>query len=347
MDTFTLAATSFIICLSLILTGKKDKLHMSLAGLCAAVFIWQVAVFMREFFAAALWLIIENLALLAIAPLALRFFRHLTRNKSFISQGVVIIFFFLSMAGILALLTRLAQWPHFKTIILFYLIIALIFCYISLLNHAQKLPLSAEKKRLGYLTVACPVALLLSSFDFLTLLGYSSPSISGMVLAALLYLMLLIVAYPQLNELREFFARALVIFISAITGTMIFYFAALFFSASTPSFTSVMMASFLIVISLTPLKMILKKAFSYLYPDSKDVFTSLYEFDEKLEKEKAFMLAEMAPVLAHEIRNPLGSIKGAAQYLKSEADTDERKNLLDVIIEEANRLNAVVHQFLD
>ncbi|HPD55812.1 MAG TPA: ATP-binding protein [Smithellaceae bacterium] len=347
MDTFTLAATSFIICLSLILTGKKDKLHMSLAGLCAAVFIWQSAVFLREFFATAFWPIIENLALLAIAPLTLRLFRHLTRNKSFISQGVVIIFFLLSLVGILALLTRLAQWPHFPTLIISYVIAVLIFCYLSMWSHAKRLPPSTEKKRLGYLLIACPIALLLSSVDFLTFPGYSFPSISGLVMAALLYLMLLIVAYPQLNELHEFFARALVIFISTMVGTIIFYFVALFFSVNTPSFTSVMMASFLIVISITPLKMILKKAFSFFYPESKDVFTSLYEFDEKLENEKAFMLAEMAPVLAHEIRNPLGSIKGAAQYLKSEAVTDEQKNLLDVIIEEANRLNAVVHQFMD
>jgi len=114
-----------------------------------------------------------------------------------------------------------------------------------------------------------------------------------------------------------------------------------------PSFTYVVMASFLIVISVTPIKMILKNIFSYIYPDSKDVFTSLYEFDEKLERGKALLLAEMAPVFAHEIRNPLGSIKGAAQYLQSESATEEQRQLLNVIIEEVNRLNAVVSQFLD
>ena len=347
MDTFTLAATSFIICLSLILTGKKGKLHMSFAGLCAAVFIWQSVVFLRDFFDTYFLMILENLALLAMAPLILRFFHHLTRNKSFVLRGVVIIFFMVSITGIFSLLTKLSEWPYLNFVILSYLLIVLVFCYVSLWSYVKKLPPSTEKKRLGYLLVACPVALLLICLDFLPRLGYSFPPISGLVWAALLYLVLLVIAYPQLNELHDFFARALVIFISTISGAIIFYFVALFFSPSTPSFTSVIMASFLIVISLTPLKMILKKVFSYFYPDSKDVFTSLYEFDEKLEKEKAFMLAEMAPVLAHEIRNPLGSIKGAAQYLKSEAASEEQKNLLDVIIEESNRLNTVVHQFMD
>jgi signal transduction histidine kinase len=69
--------------------------------------------------------------------------------------------------------------------------------------------------------------------------------------------------------------------------------------------------------------------------------------DEKLEKEKSLLLEEMAPVLAHEIRNPLGSIKGAAQYLRSESNTGENQRLLDVIIEEVDRLNSVVSQFLN
>jgi signal transduction histidine kinase len=66
-----------------------------------------------------------------------------------------------------------------------------------------------------------------------------------------------------------------------------------------------------------------------------------------LEKEKSLLLEEMAPVLAHEIRNPLGSIKGAAQYLRSELSAGDHQKLLDVIIEEVDRLNSVVSQFLN
>jgi signal transduction histidine kinase len=347
MDTFTLAATSFIIAFSLMLTGKKDKLHGSFAALCTTVFILQIAVSLRPIFASEFWVTVEYMGSLAIAPFALRFFRHLTRNKSFISRGVVFIFTVISSAGVFSLFTAVSKLPHFKAIILSYTFSALALCYIALLLHANKLPPSTEKKRLGYLLVACPLAVIISTIDLFSYLGFNFPPITGLVLSALLYLILLIIAYPQLYELHDFFARALVIFISTLAGTIIFYFVALLFSSNIPSFTSVLMASFLIAISLSPIKMILKKSFSYFYPDSKDVFTSLYEFDEKLEREKALMLAEMAPVFAHEIRNPLGSIKGAAQYLKSETLSEEQQNLLDVIIEEVNRLNAVVNQFLD
>lgn len=347
MDTFTLAATSFTIALSLFITGKMDKLQKSFAGFCLAIFISQAAVFFRGLFAPGFWIYIEHIGLLAIAPLAVWFFRHLTHNKSYLSQSSVALTSLISLVGVSLLFSPLRALPHFRVTLIAYACLVLVVCYFALLRHVGKLFPSTEKRRLRYLLIACPIAVLLSGADLLGYLGYNFPPMTGLVLSALLYFTLLIIAYPQLSELHDFFARALVIFISTLTGAFIFYFAAFFFSSSLPSFTSVVMASFLIVISVTPIKMILKKIFSFLYPDSKDVFTSLYEFDEKLEREKALLLAEMAPVFAHEIRNPLGSIKGAAQVLQSETTTEEHSKLLNVIIEEVNRLNTVVSQFLD
>jgi signal transduction histidine kinase len=215
------------------------------------------------------------------------------------------------------------------------------------MRHVSKLPPGTEKRRLDYLLFAFPIALILGSMDLLNYWGLELLAINGIVSSVLLYFILLIIAYPQLRELHDYFARTLVIFVSTVTGAVIIYFAVPFFNGRPPSFTGLLIASFLIVISFSPMKMVLRKIFSYFYPESKDVFTSLYEFDEKLEREKAMMLAEMAPVVAHEIRNPLGSIKGAAQYLKTEASTEEQKELLNVIVEGTDRLNNVVSQFLN
>jgi signal transduction histidine kinase len=69
---------------------------------------------------------------------------------------------------------------------------------------------------------------------------------------------------------------------------------------------------------------------------------------EKLrERDRLAALGEMAAGLAHEIRNPLSAIKGAAQLLESGAEAEEAKDFLNVIVEETNRLNNVVAQFLD
>jgi signal transduction histidine kinase len=71
-------------------------------------------------------------------------------------------------------------------------------------------------------------------------------------------------------------------------------------------------------------------------------------YEARKERDRLAALGEMAAGLAHEIRNPLGAIKGAVQVL----EPDRRKldapshEFLDVIVEEVDRLNRVVSQFL-
>ncbi|MCL5965945.1 MAG: ATP-binding protein [Deltaproteobacteria bacterium] len=57
-------------------------------------------------------------------------------------------------------------------------------------------------------------------------------------------------------------------------------------------------------------------------------------------------VGELAAGLAHEVRTPAGVIKGAAQYLCRDASPRERE-FLDIIVEEADRLNGVVTEFLE
>lgn len=80
-------------------------------------------------------------------------------------------------------------------------------------------------------------------------------------------------------------------------------------------------------------------------------------FVRSRERERLAALGEMAAGLAHEIRNPLGAIKGAAQLLTSGSmsNTGEspagvqvtNSKFLGVIVEEVDRLNRVVTQFLE
>lgn len=346
MDTFVLAATSFTMAVSLMMTGKKDKLYRAFSGLCAAVFVSQIALFLQNYFAGEFLKKMESLGLLAVAPCALYFFCLLTRDKALVSRPITLLFSFMSLAGAGAVLMLPAPTAAVRAALLGYVFFACSLCYAALILYLRALPWGTEKKRLGYLAWACPIALGVGHVSLLNHWGMDLPVVSGIVSSLLLYFILLIIAYPQLRELHDFFARSLIIIISTLAGAAILHLA-LRLSGKGLSFTGLLMASFLIVISLSPTRYILRKIFDYFYPNSKDVFTSLYEFDEKLEKEKALLLAEMAPVMAHEIRNPLGSIKGAAQYLQTEATTDEQKELLNIIVDGTNRLNSVVSQFLD
>ena len=57
-------------------------------------------------------------------------------------------------------------------------------------------------------------------------------------------------------------------------------------------------------------------------------------------------IGELAAGLAHEVRTPVGAIKGAAQFLTRDARAGDRE-FLDIIVEEADRLNGVVTEFLE
>ena len=50
--------------------------------------------------------------------------------------------------------------------------------------------------------------------------------------------------------------------------------------------------------------------------------------------------------LAHEIKNPLGGLRGAAQLLQSELDSEELREYTQVIIQEADRLQELVNRML-
>ena len=81
------------------------------------------------------------------------------------------------------------------------------------------------------------------------------------------------------------------------------------------------------------------------------VIESSQAYERVKERDRLAALGEMAAGLAHEIRNPLGAIKGAAQLLMT-AETPqtphaENAEFLQIIVEEANRLNNVVTRFLD
>jgi two-component system nitrogen regulation sensor histidine kinase GlnL len=64
----------------------------------------------------------------------------------------------------------------------------------------------------------------------------------------------------------------------------------------------------------------------------------------QLERQQAFRL--MMRGLAHEIKNPLGGIRGAAQLLDRELAEPSQKELTDILIKEADRLTRLVDRVM-
>ena len=77
------------------------------------------------------------------------------------------------------------------------------------------------------------------------------------------------------------------------------------------------------------------------------VLSNIQDFKAMEEEHRLAALGAMAAGLAHEIRNPLAGIKGAAQYLQAVELEEDEAEMLGVVIHEADRLNVVVTQFLE
>ena len=88
----------------------------------------------------------------------------------------------------------------------------------------------------------------------------------------------------------------------------------------------------------------LKESYQKLQHQSEQIIL----IEEQLRRaEKLSTLGEMAAVLAHEIRNPLGSIRGTAEILKDDyRPGDPKHEFIEIQIKETERLNRVVEDFL-
>lgn len=76
------------------------------------------------------------------------------------------------------------------------------------------------------------------------------------------------------------------------------------------------------------------------------IVENLLGFEKLKEEHRLAALGTMAAGLAHEIRNPLAGIKGAAQFLQGSRSGPDAE-MVKVIIDEVDRLSSVVTAFLD
>jgi two-component system nitrogen regulation sensor histidine kinase GlnL len=78
------------------------------------------------------------------------------------------------------------------------------------------------------------------------------------------------------------------------------------------------------------------------------LFIRLYE--DASRRQRLALIGTMAAGVAHEIRNPLASIKGAAQFVQKDLEgtpgKEDAKEYLKLLVGEVDRLNGVVESFL-
>ncbi len=87
--------------------------------------------------------------------------------------------------------------------------------------------------------------------------------------------------------------------------------------------------------------------------ETDEVVVEMVPLEQQTRQEREERLAEQAQTnkelirnLAHEIKNPLGGIRGAAQLLEMEMDSPDLREYTQVIIREADRLQSLVDRLL-
>lgn len=86
----------------------------------------------------------------------------------------------------------------------------------------------------------------------------------------------------------------------------------------------------------------------FLLDRDKRIRARQMEAEKKLQQtERLSMMGQMAASIAHEIKNPLGSIRGAAQIIEDKSTSEKDRNeFAEIIRKESDRLDRVVRDFL-
>jgi two-component system sporulation sensor kinase B len=70
------------------------------------------------------------------------------------------------------------------------------------------------------------------------------------------------------------------------------------------------------------------------------------QFDEMVYIDKLAMVSEIAASFAHEIRNPITTVRGCIQFLEQDAQDERLKQFAPLILEELDRANKIITDYL-
>ena len=101
-----------------------------------------------------------------------------------------------------------------------------------------------------------------------------------------------------------------------------------------------------ILVSMKSVPIVIDDKIIGMFVIAKDI-TALKDKEELIRKsEKLSIVGELAAAVAHEIRNPLTSIKGFLQLLQDKDSNENEKHYFTIMLSEIERINLIVSEFM-
>lgn len=346
MELLIVSLASLSFATLLLFEGKKEPPVRVFIPVCIAVFLQKASLILERLFPNPPWDIAWVAGILALPPLLVSLTLCFVRGKTFLSRRELLLF---AGAGLCLFFLFLVQ-PFPRSVLSFLsmasLGLAAAVSMAALFVFVRSDAPRTERHKMGYVLAAAAVTFVLTVVDAFPRETSDFLRLSDLAQAVLLYLVYLSLRHPKLPALNEAILRVLYSF-----GLMVFvmavYYGIAFLAGGTSRLPipAVFALAWLVVVFMNPVRGLFRGVFRRFFPAAKKIFQSFRM--EDIERERSLLLEEMATGLAHEIRNPLGSIKGAAEFLRIEEGDGENRKLLGVIVEETDRLNTVVSQFLN
>lgn len=290
--------------------------------LCLALALWNIGEFIGDDAR------FGTLAVAAVLPalmlhFVLRFLDRETRHRRVLEVlwAISLVFFAVTFGGWgVAPLRRFVDGAAWNAC---YLLILLPFALwaVWLLFDAHRAEPRPDRRRvIRYVLVAAAFGLGAGISDLFILMGSPLPKLGSVGSFACVAMLCYAILRHHLLEIRVAMRRlAVVLVLAALPPLAVYWFVD---AATVPAVLGTAAASF-VALGLSGW------AISW-WQEQAEQRTRLAE------------MGEVSALLAHEIRNPLASIKGAAQYLQGEIADGPSREYVDLIVREIERLDAAV-----
>ncbi|MBI2901464.1 MAG: hypothetical protein HYY17_14865 [Planctomycetes bacterium] len=314
--------------------GRGRRGALPLALLCLVLFAWQMGESLHAT-AGGFWGYVRLVASSVAPSFLFNFVRHFVRRErdygrvTSVLYGITALFALLT-AGALALQVLRALVDHWiwNAVYILCLFPFLAFAIVLIVRRRREVADRTERTALNFIALGIAVGVFSGLVDLTVALGSPLPPIGH--LGGLAFTLILAVAIFRHRLLETDIPFSRIVAILGIAGGLVFLNAFL-------SMRVVVGRGDIILVG-TAFAVVLVLAVYRL------AFVGWYARQEH--RRRLEMLGAMAAGVAHEIRNPLASIKGAAQLVQREVKGDSA-DYIKLVIDEVDRLNQVVESFLD